>query len=63
MRIGADTNTVLSGHLWQGAPRRLLNLARERKITLFTSLVLLAEFAEITARDKSVRRAPARRKR
>jgi hypothetical protein len=26
MRIVADTNTVLSGLLWQGAPRRLLDL-------------------------------------
>ena len=27
MRIVADTNTVLSGLLWQGPPRRLLELA------------------------------------
>jgi uncharacterized protein len=52
MRIVADTNAVLSGLLWQGPPRRLLDLARERKITLCTSLALLAELAEVIARDK-----------
>ena len=59
MRIVANTNTVLSGLLWQGAPRRLLDLGRERKITLCTSLVLLAELAEITARDKFAERLRA----
>lgn len=52
MRIVADTNTVLSGLLWQGPPRPLLDLARERRITLCTSLTLLAEFAEVIAREK-----------
>ena len=56
MRIVADTNTVLSGLLWQGAPRRLLDLARERKVTLCTSLVLLAELAEVMTRDKFAER-------
>jgi putative PIN family toxin of toxin-antitoxin system len=56
MRIVADTNTVLSGLLWQGTPRRLLDLARERKITLCTSLTLLAELAEVIARDKFAQR-------
>ena len=59
MRIVADTNTVLSGLLWQGAPRRLLDLARERKITLCTSLELLAELAEVVARDKFAERLRA----
>jgi putative PIN family toxin of toxin-antitoxin system len=52
MRIVADTNTVLSGLLWQGPPRRLLELARQRTITLCTSPTLLAELAEVIARDK-----------
>ena len=37
MRIVADTNTVLSGLLWQGPPRRLLDLARQRAFTPCTS--------------------------
>lgn len=59
MRIVADTNTVLSGLLWQGPPRRLIDLARERSITLCTSLVLLAELAEVIARDKFAHRVLA----
>jgi putative PIN family toxin of toxin-antitoxin system len=59
MRIVADTNTVLSGLLWQGPPRRLIDLARERSITLCTSLILLAELAEVIARDKFVLRVLA----
>ncbi len=59
MRIVADTNTVLSGLLWYGPPRRWIDLARERSITLCTSLVLLAELAEVIARDKFAQRVLA----
>jgi uncharacterized protein len=59
MRIVVDTNTVLSGLLWQGPPRRLLDLARDRKITLCTSLTLVAELAEVIARDKFTHRVRA----
>lgn len=56
MRIIADTNTVLSGLLWGGPPRRLIDLARARSASLYTSLVLLAELAEVIARDKFAHR-------
>ena len=56
MRIVADTNTVVSGLLWQGPPRRLIESARARSITLCTSLVLLAELAEVIGRNKFARR-------
>lgn len=56
MLIVADTNTVLSGLLWGGPPRRLIDLARARSLTLCTSLVLLAELAEVIARDKFAHR-------
>ena len=59
MRIVADTNTVLSGLLWQGPPRRLLELAREGTVLLCTSLTLLAELAEVMARDKFARQVRA----
>jgi predicted nucleic acid-binding protein len=61
MRIVADTNTVLSGLLWQGPPRRLLDLARERALTLCTSSTLLAELAEVIVRDKFAHRVLAAR--
>jgi uncharacterized protein len=52
VRIVADTNTVLSGLLWQGSPRRLIDLARERTLTPCTSSALLAELAEVIGRAK-----------
>jgi len=60
MRIVVDTNTVLSGLLWSGPPpRRLLDLARRRVVTLCTSPTLLAELAEVIARDKFAERVSA----
>jgi uncharacterized protein len=59
MRIVADTNTVVSGLLWQGPPRRLLDLARARTVTLCTSRTLLAELAEVIGRDKFAQRVRA----
>jgi uncharacterized protein len=52
MRIVADTNTVVSGLLWQGAPRRVLDAGRNQQVTLITSPVLLAELAEVIGREK-----------
>jgi putative PIN family toxin of toxin-antitoxin system len=52
VRIVADTNTALSGLLWRGPPRRLVDLARERAVTLCTSTALLAELAEVIGRAK-----------
>jgi len=37
VRVVADTNTVISGLLWHGAPRRLLDAARAGKLDLFPS--------------------------
>ena len=59
MRIVADTNTALSGLLWQGPPRRLINLARERAFTLCSSVALLAELAEVIGRAKFAARVHA----
>ncbi|MDY6945412.1 MAG: putative toxin-antitoxin system toxin component, PIN family [Pseudomonadota bacterium] len=56
MHIVADTNTALSGLLWGGPPRRLIDLARERSLILCTSFILLAELAEVIARDKFAQR-------
>lgn len=56
MHIVVDTNTVLSGLLWGGPPRGLIDLARARSVTLATSLILLAELAEVIGRDKFAHR-------
>ena len=52
MRVVADTNTVVSGLLWAGPPRELINAARAKRITLYSSVTLIAEFAEVIAREK-----------
>lgn len=50
MRLVLDTNVVVSALLWGGLPYRLLQLAVDGDIELFTSPVLAAEFGEILAR-------------
>jgi len=52
MNLVLDTNTVISGLLWKGAPRQVLDLARSGSITLFTSPELLAELADVLGRKK-----------
>jgi putative PIN family toxin of toxin-antitoxin system len=56
MRVVADTNTIVSGLLWQGAPRRVLDAAHVGVIDLFTSAILLAELEDVLGRDKFVQR-------
>ena len=50
MRVVLDTNIVVSGLLWKAAPRQVLDAARELRITLYTSSVLLDELAEVLSR-------------
>jgi putative PIN family toxin of toxin-antitoxin system len=46
MRLVLDSNVVVSGMLWHGAPRQLLQRARVGQIHLFTSPALLSELDE-----------------
>lgn len=55
----ADTNTVVSGLLWSGAPRQVLDAARRGDLLLFTSPELLAELADVLSRPKFTRRLAA----
>jgi putative PIN family toxin of toxin-antitoxin system len=54
MRVVADTNIVVSGLLWRGNPRLVLEAARDGLISLYTSGVLLDELEEVLIRDKFV---------
>lgn len=56
MRVVADTNIVVSGLLWRGNPRRVLDSAREGTIDLFTSAILLAELEDVLSREKFAKR-------
>ena len=52
MRLVLDTNVVASALLWGGVPRQLLQAARERRVELFASTLLLAELTNILGRRK-----------
>jgi putative PIN family toxin of toxin-antitoxin system len=52
----ADTNIVVSGLLWHGPSRRILERARLSEIELFTSSALLAELQDVLSRRKFARR-------
>lgn len=52
MRVVADTNVVVSGLLWHGPSRRILDLARAGTFELFTSTELLSELRDVLERPK-----------
>jgi putative PIN family toxin of toxin-antitoxin system len=56
MDVVADTNVIISGLLWQGAPRQVLDAAREGQLRLHTSAALLAELQDVLHRPKLSRR-------
>lgn len=45
-----DTNVLLSGLMWQGAPARCLDLARSARVTGVTCSQILAELADVLRR-------------
>jgi len=46
-RIVCDTNVLVSGLLWRGAPRRILAGVEQRRAILFTSRELLGELDRV----------------
>lgn len=59
MRVVLDTNVIVSGFLWGGVPRQLLQAARENRLRLFTSTPLLLELTDILGRAKFARKLTA----
>lgn len=59
MRVVLDTNVVVSGYLWGGVPRQLLQAARQNRLRIFTSTPLLLELADILGRVKFARKLAA----
>lgn len=55
MRVVLDTNVVLSGVWWTGAPADLLMAARAGRISPLISEALLDELKEVAARPKFAR--------
>ena len=52
MRTVIDTNVLLSGLLWRGAPHRLIEAVRVGALAFITSPALLAELGEVIHRPK-----------
>jgi uncharacterized protein len=52
VRAIIDTNVLLAGLLWHGAPHALIDYVRNGTLTLISSPVLLAELADVFARPK-----------
>jgi putative PIN family toxin of toxin-antitoxin system len=59
VRLVLDVNTLVSGLLWRGAPRDLLNLARDSRYKLISSTALVASLDEVLHRQKFVARIHA----
>jgi len=55
LRLVLDTNIVVSGLIWGGIPRQLLDFGRDERVTFFTSSVLLDELADVLEREKFAR--------
>lgn len=52
MRLVLDTNTALSGLLWQGTPGKLIDAVKRREVALFSSAPLLVELHGVMVRAK-----------
>jgi len=52
VRLVPDTNTAVSGFLWGGNPRRLLEAGRGPGVHLFTSTGIVRELGDALARPK-----------
>lgn len=59
MRLVLDTNTVVSGLLWDRTPSQLIDAGLEERIELFTSQALLLELEDVLPRPKLARRVAA----
>lgn len=56
MNVVLDTNTVVSGILWDKQPRAIIDAAIDQRVTIFTSAALIEELAGILPRQKFARR-------
>ena len=60
MKLVIDTNTIISGSLWQGPPARLLSTALGGKAKMFLSLSMLLELRETLQRPRFAQRLAGR---
>jgi putative PIN family toxin of toxin-antitoxin system len=55
-----DTNTVVSGFLWENEPRLIIDAAIDGRIELFTCVALIDELAGVLPRQKFAKRLSKR---
>lgn len=60
MRVVADTNTLVSGFLWDGLPARLLDAGLTGRFGLYSSTELLSELGETLRAPKFAERLTIR---
>ena len=60
MKLLVDTNTLVSGTLWTGAPSRLIEAIEKERANLVLSAALLAEFGDVVGRQEFASRLAAR---
>jgi len=56
VRVVLDTNTVVSGFLWDNEPRAIVDAAIDGRIELFTCAALIEELAGVLPRQKFAKR-------
>lgn len=59
IRVVLDTNIVVSGLLWTGAPAQAIDAALQERIRLVASEALIAELGQVFSRSKFNRRFEA----
>jgi uncharacterized protein len=52
IRVVFDTNIVISGYLWSGAPQKALNAVREGRVKLLISEAMVDELKDVVSRRK-----------
>jgi putative PIN family toxin of toxin-antitoxin system len=52
LRLVLDTNTAVSGLIWQGTPGRIIDAGLAEKVRLLSSVPLLAELEGVLQRSK-----------
>ena len=60
MKLVVDTNTIISGSLWQGPPARLMSAVLDGKARMFLSLPMLLELREALQYPKFAQRLAGR---
>lgn len=59
MRCVLDTNVLVSAFLWRGIPGKLIELAGEHEIQIYTSRLLIDELFDVLSRKKLAKKVQA----